>query len=374
MLGGRWWLDYKMILDSKIRKTRTKAWIYGDGGFAKFLTNFLNEQNIEIIGIITKNYFKLGDTTGGLELYRNNSYPVYIGVFNHKDNPVEILDYLEEIKVDKIFTPAHVCINFSDTEFTKYYLSTKLNKFHSNYDLTYVISNLSDDTSKNIFEGFVSYQKSGNIRKLIRSAKSDIQYLGLTLPSPYKEFWMKGEICWLDIGSFDGDTLRSIENSGHNMENDQYVCIEPDINNFNKLVKSSINLKSKLKLLNIAISDKSGIINFAHEGALSSSMQHKNLNSSLLSEVEVKTIDQVCMDLSPTHIKMDIEGAEMGALTGGAYTLIKHRPKLAISLYHRHRDIVEIPLYLMKLLPNYNWFIRCYGAHGYDTILYGIPK
>ena len=80
------------------------------------------------------------------------------------------------------------------------------------------------------------------------------------------------------------------------------------------------------------------------------------------------------MDLSPTHIKMDIEGAEMGALTGGAYTLIKHRPKLAISLYHRHRDIVEIPLYLMKLLPNYNWFIRCYGAHGYDTILYGIPK
>ena len=47
MLGGRWWLDYKMILDSKIRKTRTKAWIYGDGGFAQFLTNFRNEQNIE---------------------------------------------------------------------------------------------------------------------------------------------------------------------------------------------------------------------------------------------------------------------------------------------------------------------------------------
>jgi len=253
-------------------------------------------------------------------------------------------------------------------------LSAELNKFHSDYDLTNVISNLSDDTSKNIFEGFISYQRRGNIRKLVRSAKSDIQYLGITLPSPYNELWMAGEICWLDIGAFDGDTLRGIENSGHDMQNDQYICVEPDISNFNKLVKSSTKLKSKFKLLNIAISDKPDIINFAHEGALSSSMQFKNLNSSLLSEVEVKTIDQICKNLSPTHIKMDIEGAEMGALIGGEYTLRKYRPKLAISLYHRPRDIVEIPLYLMKLLPNYNWFIRCYGAHGYDTILYGVPE
>jgi hypothetical protein len=119
--------------------TSKKAWIYGAGGFANYLCNFLNEQNIEIIGTITKNYFKLGDTTGGLELYKNNSYPVFIGVFNHKDDPVEILDYLEGIKIDEIFTPAQICINFPDTEFNKYYLSAELNKFHSDYDLTNVI-------------------------------------------------------------------------------------------------------------------------------------------------------------------------------------------------------------------------------------------
>jgi len=363
-----------MILAPNSGGASTKAWIYGDGGFANILRDYLHKQNIEVIGIITKNYFELGNVRGGLDLYRNNSHPVFMGVFNHKDNPIEIIEYLEEIRVVKIVTPAQICIDFPDTEFSKYYLSTELREFHSKYDLMKVISNLSDDTSKDIFEGFVAYQKTGNIRNLVRSAPADIQYLGRTLPSPHKDQWLAGKICWIDIGSFDGDTLRCIENSGHNMENDEYICIEPDIKNFDKLVISTSKLKSKLELLNIAIGFKSSLIDFVHEGTLSAHIQDKNSNLSLVGEVEVSTIDNVCANLHPTHIKMDIEGAEMGALMGGAHTLIKYRPKLAISLYHKPRDIVEIPLYLMKLLPQYNWFIRCYGAHGYDTILYGIPK
>ena len=352
----------------------TKVWIYGDGGFANILRDYLHQQNIEVIGKITKNYFELGNIRGGRDLYRDNTYPVFIGVFNHKDNPIEIIEYLEEIKAIEIVTPAQICIDFPDTEFSKYYLSTELREFHGKYDLMEVTSSLSDDTSKDVFEGFVAYQKTGNIRNLVRSASADMQYLGRTLPSPHKELWLRGKICWIDIGSFDGDTLRCIENSGHNMVNDEYICIEPDIKNFDKLVIFASKLKSKLKLLNIAIGDKSSLIDFVHEGTLSAHIQNKNSNSSLVREVEVSTIDNVCANLYPTHIKMDIEGAEMGALMGGEHTLTKHRPKLAISLYHKPRDIVEIPLYLMKLLPRYNWFIRCYGAHGYDTILYGIPR
>jgi FkbM family methyltransferase len=363
-----------MITDLNSSGTPVKAWIYGDGGFANLLRKFLVRQNVEIVGIITKKYLKFGEITGGLELYEDNKYPVYIGVFNHKDSPLEILEYLEKINVVEIFSPAQVCLKFPETEFDKYFLSTKLNKFHKDYDLNYVNSNLSDQISKDIFKGFISYQKTGDLRKLIRTAKSDIQYLGVTLPTPYKESWMSVKNCWLDLGSFDGDTLRAIENSGRNMENDQYICIEPDINNFQKLQKSTNSMKSNFSLINIAISDKQGVAKFAHEGALSSRMQIDDLRSILTSEVEVKTIDQVCVELSPTHIKMDIEGAEFDALIGGERTLKKFQPKLAISLYHRPRDIVEIPKYLMSLLPGYKWFVRCYGEHGYDTILYGIPE
>ena len=38
-------------------------------------------------------------------------------------------------------------------------------------------------------------------------------------------------------------------------------------------------------------------------------------------------------------IKMDIEGAEMKALKGAEQTLIKHRPQLAISIYHSNNDM-----------------------------------
>jgi hypothetical protein len=85
------------------------------------------------------------------------------------------------------------------------------------------------------------------------------------------------------------------------------------------------------------------------------------------------TIDQICEDFKPSHIKMDIEGAEMSALIGAKESLLSYRPKLAISLYHLPYDVTRIPIYLMTLLHDYAWFIRCYGAHGYDTILYGIP-
>jgi FkbM family methyltransferase len=363
-----------MITDSLSSEIPTKAWIYGDGGFAKLLGKFLEDQNIKIIGSITKDYFKFGDITGGLELYENNRYPVFIGVFNHKDNPLEILEYLEGINVVQIFTPSQVCLEYPAKEFEKYYLSTKLNKFHNDCELNYVISNLCDQISINIFEGFISYQKTGDIRKLIRSAKSDIQYLGITLPTPYKELWMSGEICWLDLGSFDGDTLRAIENLGRNMEHDEYICVEPDMNNFQKLQTSTKNIKSNFSLIHAAISKKPGVIKFAHEGALSSSLQMDTSGSILVSEVEIQTIDQVCKEFNPSHIKMDIEGAELDALIGGEYTLKKYRPKLAVSLYHRPRDIVEIPKYLMTLLPGYKWFVRCYGEHGYDTILYGNPE
>ena len=363
-----------MILAPNSWGVSKKVWIYGDGEFANILREYLHKQKIEVIGTITRNYFEMGNVKGGLELYRRNSYPVFIGVFNHKDNPIEIIEYLEGINAVKIVTPAQICIDFSEIEFSKYYLSTELSKFHSKKSLLKIINYLSDDTSKEVFKGFVSYQKTGDVRNLVRSATADVQYLGRTLPSPYKELWLAGKICWVDIGSFDGDTLRCIENFGRNMEKDEYICIEPDIKNFDKLLMFTSKLKSKVKLLNIAIGERSSVIDFVHEGTLSAHIQDKNSNLNLVSEVKISTIDNVCANLYPTHVKMDIEGSEMGALKGGAHTLIRCRPKLAISLYHKPRDIVEIPLYLMKLLPRYNWFIRCYGAHGYDTILYGIPK
>jgi FkbM family methyltransferase len=71
-----------------------------------------------------------------------------------------------------------------------------------------------------------------------------------------------------------------------------------------------------------------------------------------------------------TFIKMDIEGAEMSALKG-AENIIKHcRPKLAICVYHKSNDIVEIPLYVKSLVPEYNILMRHHSAVNNETVMY----
>ena len=107
-----------------------------------------------------------------------------------------------------------------------------------------------------------------------------------------------------------------------------------------------------------------------------------NTEGSYLSNMECSEdhtnslIKVICLDEMESvirgqlFIKMDIEGAELDALKGAENVLKKHRPFLAICVYHRKNDIIEIPKYLNELLENYHFYIR----GGFHTILWGVPR
>ncbi len=69
-------------------------------------------------------------------------------------------------------------------------------------------------------------------------------------------------------------------------------------------------------------------------------------------------------------IKLDIEGAELEALKGAKNTLLKHRPKLAIALYHDVKDFFRIPQFLNELHLGYKFFIDHFTIHHEETILF----
>lgn len=73
-------------------------------------------------------------------------------------------------------------------------------------------------------------------------------------------------------------------------------------------------------------------------------------------------------------IKMDIEGMEQEALHGAKNVIRKHRPKLAISVYHKFSDYWEIPLLIKSLAPNYNFYFDHYTACAWESVLYAIPE
>jgi FkbM family methyltransferase len=73
-------------------------------------------------------------------------------------------------------------------------------------------------------------------------------------------------------------------------------------------------------------------------------------------------------------IKMDIEGAELRALRGAEHTIRTHAPRLAISVYHRDTDFVDIPRYLEGLGLGYQLFMDHCTIYGEETVLFAIRR
>lgn len=73
---------------------------------------------------------------------------------------------------------------------------------------------------------------------------------------------------------------------------------------------------------------------------------------------------------------MDIEGAEMDALQGASTTIVKKHPALAICVYHKEHDLIDIPQYIDKLVGNgiYDYYLRFHGVYLAELVFYAVPK
>lgn len=89
-------------------------------------------------------------------------------------------------------------------------------------------------------------------------------------------------------------------------------------------------------------------------------------------EIDVTTIDETVGDNKVTFIKMDIEGAELEALKGAAKTIKRDKPRLAICVYHKLEDILEIPLYINGLVPEYKFYLRHESCDMAESILFAV--
>ncbi len=87
---------------------------------------------------------------------------------------------------------------------------------------------------------------------------------------------------------------------------------------------------------------------------------------------EVRKLDDVLKGERVTFIKMDIEGSELAALKGAANTIRSQKPKLAICIYHSPQDMLNIPIYIKSLVPEYKIYIRHYTDMMLETVCYAV--
>ncbi|GHV31431.1 hypothetical protein FACS1894167_13800 [Synergistales bacterium] len=75
---------------------------------------------------------------------------------------------------------------------------------------------------------------------------------------------------------------------------------------------------------------------------------------------------------SPTFIKMDIEGAEYFAISGAGQLLKKHKPKLAICVYHSLHDMYALPQRILYHNSEYKFTLRHYSRWYAESVCYAL--
>lgn len=99
-------------------------------------------------------------------------------------------------------------------------------------------------------------------------------------------------------------------------------------------------------------------------------------NGSSEERTEISAIEAINLDAAihekVTFIKMDIEGAEYNALIGSSKIITDHKPKLAISVYHKPEDIWQLPQLIYQINPDYTFYLRHYSLFSSETVLYAL--
>jgi len=131
-------------------------------------------------------------------------------------------------------------------------------------------------------------------------------------------------------------------------------------------------LSKRIEVIPSALWDKSGEeISYSLNGPATSLFNNKEKQGSL--RASTLTIDEFVKGKGLPRvdfIKMDIEGSELKALQGAQQTMYKFKPQLAISIYHKDEDFIEIPRYLDNLNLGYEFYMDHFTIYRGETILF----
>ena len=71
---------------------------------------------------------------------------------------------------------------------------------------------------------------------------------------------------------------------------------------------------------------------------------------------------------------MDVEGFEPNIIFGAMSFIKKHKPIIAISIYHKFDHLWKLPLAVHAISNDYNFYLRPHFHAGWELICYAVPK
>ncbi|MEW5904769.1 MAG: FkbM family methyltransferase [Pseudomonadota bacterium] len=282
---------------------------------------------------------------------------IVIAIHNEHTPIPPILHQLREAGFARVLTPIDLHDLFPDLPF-HYWLAPRRFYLPFASELERLDGMLADATSRTWLNAALQLRLGGDYDALPPPGLLD-QYFPQDLPR-----WPQ-PLRLIDGGAYTGDTLRQLDAAGYTFG--AIAAFEPDLDNFRTLAHNCDRYDSVI-CLPCGLAEQTKRIGFtAGMGGGS------HIDSNAPQQITCVALDEALPNFRPNLIKLDVEGAELDALTGAARTIARHRPALAVSLYHHPEHLWRIPFLIESWKLGYRFYVRGHAQSSFDLVLYALP-
>ena len=201
-------------------------------------------------------------------------------------------------------------------------------------------SMLCDERSREIFDLAAAFKISGDISFLERA---------FSVNSFEKIIEPNENDIYADLGAYNGDTALEFLRMAGGCK--KIYAFEPDKRSFRKCVKRLINVDETV-FVNACAWNCDDLTSFSQSGGRMSKAQSGS------EKVSARSLDSVLNKKECSVIKYDVEGAEKRALLGSKETIERFHPRLAVSVYHRPFDFIDLTMLVHSFNQDYKLYLR----------------
>ena len=349
----------------ELKKESRPIMVYGMGNGADKLFERFGRLGISVSEVFASDGFVRGHSFRGHKVRSfseiKENYHDFVIVLSFASNREEVISMLSEMDAEYDMYVPDMPIATVEEYFDKDFYNTHYEKISEAYN------SLADEKSRAIFSSIINYRLSGRMKYLLEcfSTREDMYSI---LPSG-------GIVTAIDAGAYNGDTAREMREYFSGLK--KVIALEPDRKTFKKLVRYS-EAEEKIEVIPINAAawseDMNGIFfgsgNRNSTAVATASYEH---SEDAVSLIKIDSIAKEKID----YIKYDVEGAEREALIGSHEVILRDKPALLISLYHRSRDIFELIGFVKERYPDYTLHLcrlKCLPAWEINLIAVKNPK
>ena len=359
--------DYKDEINrhnSRIQKQTGAAdgvYILGTGSNGLFVYEECTKYNVKVLGFADNNREKQGTEFCSLPVVATTDLdPGHAVVIIASGNyTYDIYKQLEDLGFKYIqnlaeFYFAHDCTSQQGIFFHDDLWENRI-RYHELYLL------LADSSSRKVLENMVGFRQNFDVSMPGKICdRNNPQWFDSSFFTP------SADHVFADGGAFDGDTaLRFIDVNGNKYKAIHLFEPDPSI-----VKKAADNLREykNIHFHNMGLSDKRGTLYFAQTGLTDGRLVEGNGIPITIDAIDNTVTDRI------SFLKLDVEGAEEGAIAGAARHIRDDSPMLAIAVYHKAEDIWSLTQQILSINPNYVFYLRHYTQFAYETVLYGLHR